>query len=543
MLETKGKPAATHDSADRTYPPRCHNDTRKSMRGRIVDWGMLKDNKDLLIYWVMGPAGVGKSAVGQTVAEHFAEKGRLGASFFFSRPNHINDPDTVIPTLAFQLAVNIPEYRAIITQRFADNPTILRKNRRIQFRELIAEPFGSLVAHNPNISSTPLLIIIDGLDECNDEEAQCEFIELISSVNHLPLRWMICSRPEYHLKSLQSDADFHIPCVREDIDVDDAEAQRDVQRLLRDELEKIRRRYRDQLPSDWPPQEHVRRIAAAASGHLGFADFVLRFIGDKQFHDPDGRLETCVRFIGGGGVGPGATNPLHALDLLYRQILSDIPDHYLQTAMRIISLHLFYPDQEFTAQEQATFFLLSRTAYYGSLWNLHSVLFIPSAGDAYNTRIRVYHASFSDYLRSPQRSGKFCIDEGAAQYDIATFALRWVLVDEEAKLRSLGEKVAEFLPSPTWLHPKYHGENWEVLKRRLRWFSDHAAWVACRRISDNLVPDLLSRLYNFPFCLLSEDSFDYQTNQYFVGFILWLYTQIVSYSFVVAGSMTLYFSP
>ncbi|KAF9446005.1 hypothetical protein P691DRAFT_230845 [Macrolepiota fuliginosa MF-IS2] len=180
QLGEKGKLAAMHDSSVRAYPPRCHPGTRETLRSRIVKWGM-GGGSDERMLWALGPPAVGKSAVAQTIAEEFEGNGRLGASFFFSRPNNLDDPDWVIPTLAYQLATKHPQYKHIITQRLADDPSILEKNRQTQFRKLIIEPFCILMAEHPHTVREPLLIILDGLDECKDKQAQCEFIELIST--------------------------------------------------------------------------------------------------------------------------------------------------------------------------------------------------------------------------------------------------------------------------------------------------------------------------------------------------------------------------
>lgn len=228
----------------------------------------------------MGPAGVGKSALAQSVAEDLAGRGLLGATFFFSRLAQLDDPDAVIPTLAYQLAMRNPDYKHLITQRLGDDPLMLTKNRSTLFKELIFDPFQLLAASNPSAVETPLLVILDGLDECRDKEAQCELIHLINNhmrrVANLPLLWMVCSRPEWHLKSILSDVDYPVDCEQEEISVDDKEAQADVRRLLQFGLDKIRRRYH--LPLNWPLKEQLDLITSTASGHLGFASFILRFI-------------------------------------------------------------------------------------------------------------------------------------------------------------------------------------------------------------------------------------------------------------------------
>ncbi|KAF9443960.1 hypothetical protein P691DRAFT_763811 [Macrolepiota fuliginosa MF-IS2] len=367
-----GMPAAIHDSSDRAYPPQCHPSTRKRLRERVTKWGM-GDGSDWRMLWLLGFAAVGKSAVAQTIAEEFQEAGRLGASFFFSRPNHLNDPDAAIPTLVYQLAIRVPEYKQIISRRLADDPRILKKNRRTQFRELLIEPFHILMTQYPHAVPQPLLIIIDGLDECMGKQAQCEFIDMISAhvrkVDKFPLRWTLCSRPEWHLESMISDPDYHVICKREELQLDNGEAQEDVRRLLEAEFDEIQKRYR--LPDGWPPEECFYGIVGAARGHLGFASFVLRFVGDKEYGDADNQLKVCMKFLRGGGA-LGGINPLHALDLLYRQILSDIPTGDLPTTMRILGLLIFFTLP--SANDMADFLDLNPGKFHCLLERLHSVL-------------------------------------------------------------------------------------------------------------------------------------------------------------------------
>ncbi|KAF9450302.1 hypothetical protein P691DRAFT_665649 [Macrolepiota fuliginosa MF-IS2] len=415
-------PGAEVDSSARDPPPRCHPDTRKSLRSRIIHW-FTNPRRDWRILWVLGPVGVGKSAVAQTIAEEFKASGRLGAAVFFSRHCR-DDPDRVVATLAYQLAIQHPDYKNILTQRLADDSTILEKSRRSQFKQLVVEPFKMLAVRNTTCVQEPLLIVLDGLDECNGEEAQCELIELISEHAHLMsgLLWMICSRPEWHLQSILSQTDFHVRCKREELPVDDTEAQRDVSLVLQQSFYEIREKYRDRVDESWPPEAQLRRIAATASGLFAFSSTLTRFVGDKYKGDPHGQLEVCMKFLDGV---PGVVNPLHALDLLYRQMMCDIAGETLPTTMRILGLSILYPHVGLPARIQANFLCLDRTAFYRSLQQLHSVLYVPKPSDAHNTNMYFYHASFADFLRDPHRSGTFCLDQAAIHYDVAVHALRW----------------------------------------------------------------------------------------------------------------------
>jgi hypothetical protein len=430
LLDSHTIQGAEHDSSARYPPPRCHPGTRKTLRGEILHW-VADPMRGWRMFYVLGPAGVGKSAVAQTVAD---EVDCLGASCIISRPNGRNDPDRVIPTLAYQLAVKNPAYKDIISDKIAHDPAILRKTRRIQFKELLIDPFRTIMAQDISTVQKPLLIIIDGLDECKDERAQCEFIELIGghvrSSPEFPLLWLICSRPESHLKYTLSQVDFQVTCRREEISIDDKEGRQDVLQYLRGkfrdirDIRDIRSRYHDSLDHDWPLESHLLRIATAASGHFAFASTVVRFVGDADTGDPSSQLLVCVKAIGGSRTLV-CRNPYVSLDLLYRHILSSVNSAIRPTTMRILGLFIFnsYHLVSRSAQALANFFLIKKAAFYHVLKPLHSVLHVPSPSDAFTKSIEFYHASFAEFLGDPARSGEFCLDEAAVHYDIAASIL------------------------------------------------------------------------------------------------------------------------
>ena len=114
ILQQHIAPGAFHNSEERYDPPKCHPRTRRAVLKKIEDW--VKDaEKVALILWLYGPAGAGKSAIAQTIAELLAEAGLLAAAFFFSRnAAGRNDKTPLVATLAYQLVKSIPEIRAHI---------------------------------------------------------------------------------------------------------------------------------------------------------------------------------------------------------------------------------------------------------------------------------------------------------------------------------------------------------------------------------------------------------------------------------------------
>ncbi|KXN81083.1 hypothetical protein AN958_06127 [Leucoagaricus sp. SymC.cos] len=149
-------PGAAVDSSARDPPPRCHPGTRLSMIEETHQLcAMCPPPKRLL--WVVGPAGVGKSAVMQTVAEILPN---MGAAIFFSIYGR-NDSTRVITTLAYQLATKYTQYREYIRRRATDDPTIFEKSISVQFDKFIVEPFAR-----------------------DDPQSQLEF--LLETINDLP---------------------------------------------------------------------------------------------------------------------------------------------------------------------------------------------------------------------------------------------------------------------------------------------------------------------------------------------------------------------
>src|SRR5271170_473294 len=79
---------AIHDSAARYPAPNCHPDTRKAVRQIIMDW-IRNETSASLSFWLYGPAGAGKTAILQSIAEFLCSPSgsdeNYGGSFFFSR--------------------------------------------------------------------------------------------------------------------------------------------------------------------------------------------------------------------------------------------------------------------------------------------------------------------------------------------------------------------------------------------------------------------------------------------------------------------------
>ncbi|KAF8996975.1 hypothetical protein BDQ17DRAFT_894517 [Cyathus striatus] len=198
---------AKHNSGQRSPPPKCHPGTRMSIIRDLLSWICDVDALSKIL-WLNGSAGTGKSAVAQTVCEKLEKMHLLGASFFFSRTKHTrNNVQQLFTTIAYQLAVSLPSqsFRETIKMQLAHDPDIIHQTMEIQWFKLVVAPFKAAIEKDGG-SNTPMVIVIDGLNECLEETSQVRTLNLVTAANvyGLPLRFILTSRLEPHLRDIFS---------------------------------------------------------------------------------------------------------------------------------------------------------------------------------------------------------------------------------------------------------------------------------------------------------------------------------------------------
>ncbi|KAF5327466.1 hypothetical protein D9619_004056 [Psilocybe cf. subviscida] len=90
------------------------------------------------MYWLRGPAGVGKSALAQTLAMSLKDEGDHAASFFFSHtaPGW-SEGNQLIVTLAYQLAINSPALQSFIPKAVKEDSAVLTASNTVKIQKLI----------------------------------------------------------------------------------------------------------------------------------------------------------------------------------------------------------------------------------------------------------------------------------------------------------------------------------------------------------------------------------------------------------------------
>ncbi|KAF9471924.1 hypothetical protein BDN70DRAFT_774657, partial [Pholiota conissans] len=273
---------ALYDSSARFDPPKCHPNTRVAVLEYLIGWIFGHNDLEALILWLYGPAGAGKSAILQTIAEWCAKNNKLLASFFFGRSdptrNHIKP---LIPTIACQIAIIIPELKPYVEGAIERDPFLLDKSLATQFQLLIVTPLQALAASGNLKPSSPRLIIIDGLDECDDPKMQDMILRVIANALHsqdFPLIFLIASRPEWNIHDTFSST--LLSGLWKSVVLDDTyKPYNDIHLYLTDSFHKIKttHRYHDSIPEKWPSQSDIDALVKKSSGQFIYASLVVKY--------------------------------------------------------------------------------------------------------------------------------------------------------------------------------------------------------------------------------------------------------------------------
>jgi len=292
-------PNAFYDSDNRPDPPKCHPNTRVAVINKIIDWATGMIDTDAFMLWLHGPAGAGKTAIARKVAELFVEHGLLLASFlFFRSDSKRNTTKPLVANIAYRIACVIPGTYEPINTAMEVDPLILSYSVEVQLTKLVFEPLRLLVDQGYfSNRQFPRLIVIDGLDECLDKDSQANLIQFLSSSvarYQLPLKFLIVSRPEAHIKAAVALAGEQstISCLELN---NDFLPDQDIRRFLTDKFHEIHRchPFRSQLPGSWPSEPQIETLVHKASGQFIYASLAMHFI-NSTCHLPMQQLDIIL---------------------------------------------------------------------------------------------------------------------------------------------------------------------------------------------------------------------------------------------------------
>ncbi|KAJ7186202.1 hypothetical protein GGX14DRAFT_581209 [Mycena pura] len=173
--------------------PLCLPGTRGEILNDITAWATVPSDAGNVL-WLSGVAGSGKSTVSTTIAESLRGVERLGAFLFFDRNDRARShPDAVIRTLAYWLALSNPHIASAVSAAIRQDSAVVNAPLPTQFQCLLLGPLKAAEEHIQG----PLIVILDALDECGDNDSRLPLLRLLSEeLPQLPsfLRVFITSR-------------------------------------------------------------------------------------------------------------------------------------------------------------------------------------------------------------------------------------------------------------------------------------------------------------------------------------------------------------
>lgn len=404
----------------------CHPATRQDVIGHIENWGKMQMGMTAPMFWLSGPAGAGKSAIMQSVANRCEGHGAPYAIFCFLRGDPArNNTSPLVATLLWQITTSYPSLKGPVSRLLLTDPSILDSPLENQLTQLIVAPLRDLQQQRSSVYQPPMLLI-DGIDECapdsqyGPQQILDAFDKALVGHPHL-FRLLVASREELRIQAALSEISSQ--CLHLQLDNSTDNGIRD---FVRDKFQEIQTVHHlaHMLPANWPSDQDVDYIVEKASGQFLYASCVMRFLLNSS-ESPALSLER----VRGSTVGLGVQHlPFLALDAMCFYILSQVDDqealkdilhaHFLLKKLQ--ALNVLSPEGFSTRRIRLMEVLGMYNPKYtevmilSCLANLTSILqYVPN-----DHSLQFYHASFPDFLHDQARSREYFVDLAAFSYKI-----------------------------------------------------------------------------------------------------------------------------
>jgi WD40 repeat protein len=370
-------------------PTPCLEGTREQLISDIFDWFNNTDPSCEHVFWLSGLAGTGKSSVARTIANRAQDKGRLAATYFFSRNTATTRaPTAIIPTIVYQLALSLLFFRPIICADIASDRDVRDREVAVQAKTLLDN------VSRQAISDGPFLVVLDALDECYFEngrqggDAIPKLLEKFRPLGHL--KFLITSRVEAPIQRMFDD-------IRSQVALHDIEkniVERDIHHYLDHSFTELARDRK--LAPPFPPASELNELVRRAGSLFVYAATVTKWISDPE-DQPLLRLQQVLEKD-----KDEVTYQHNFLDKMYSEILlqaaktsSNLKKHecalknvistvvLLQEPVRASALAILAGEKDRTES------LLSR---------LSAVLLVDKSAP-----VRLFHPSFPEFILSEER--------------------------------------------------------------------------------------------------------------------------------------------
>ncbi|GJJ11030.1 hypothetical protein Clacol_005261 [Clathrus columnatus] len=438
----------------------CLFGTRIEVLNEIVDWINDGDESCPKLFWLTGPAGVGKSAIAHSTAFQFESIGRLGSFFCFDRNYSLEQRrDKIFSTIARDLADLDIQFKHELG-KVIRNKTSLRTTTdlHLQWKNFIFEPLNAI----SEISTGPILIIVDALDECDSPSSRQDLLKVLEAETiSLPInvRVLITSRPENDIMLTFNKLQPHIRIKMMDT-IPESESKRDILTYLKANLDSF---------GD-AQLMHLVRLSEGLFQWAHLASQFLNGLGNNAGLTITERYEDLIN-----------TQHIRSindpLDTMYTQILSslfDADDSRVMIRFRSVigsiiasseplsleTLVALRADKIQPSKRESDIKVVIQ--YMGSL--------LSGINDPSST-IRPLHLSFREYLLDPNRSHKFSINPSPCHHDFAAGCIRTMMeglrfnicnIPDSHKRNSDYEDLSERVSSSISIPLSYSCRSWAL---------------------------------------------------------------------------------
>jgi hypothetical protein len=408
----------------------------------LVAWAA--DAGDTSIYWLNGMAGTGKTTIAYTFSQILDNIEVLGASFFCSHlDTDSSNADLIFPTLAYELARHSTAASNALVNALEKDRNAGHKSMRDQFLNLIVTP---IKAASEGVSTPrPLIIVIDALDECANQNDVRDVLTIIRQYSPLlPLKFFITSRPERLIQNVfrREGTSRYSKFILHEIEKDIVSA--DIAKYAREELAIIAEERMSELPiGGWPPEDRLYTLVRLSGALFIYAATACKYVGGGGSIVE--RLEDVTDIL------PNSPNSeTSALDDLYGRILSDAfqmanareRDEIRKVLRAVVSIRT-----PLSINGLGELLRIKAGNVSEALSFLHSVVYIPE--DA-GLPISTFHASFTDFITTEKHSGEHFLEPSKSHHMLGLHCLGLLqssLVENICQLEGPSVLITDVSPS------------------------------------------------------------------------------------------------
>lgn len=418
----------------------CLHGTRLGVRDYIVNWLNSPDGK--VAMWMYGPAGIGKTAIAQMIAQLCEEQQRLSSTFFFFRSDKgRNSTENLVMTLTYGLLQQMPHTHDLVCTTVGKDPLISSAPLERQIKTIILPALSTPLPLVQITERRTMLLIVDGLDECVDPRTQISVIRLFVSslaITSTAIRHkiLIVSRPESQIVSA-FDANDIAPHVHH-LSLDEWKSIADIAIYLRAKLEAVKQTHplKSHLAARWPSELSFKRLLNKSFESFAYATSAIRYISSHDRH-PDISLNNLLCLA-----PPQACEAYAELDLLYRHVLASLDAKTLHIVLKVLCMLSFLN----VSKVDMICRIIGEETFSVEL----ALIKMTSVIRLKKQKVSYYHTSFSEFLQAKERSG-----------DLYLYSPR------------VGTAVAEALISRFWNHPAtFGGDDHNLIGSILRHFNN-----------------------------------------------------------------------